>query len=149
MPTHDRRRWGATALLAAFLVTTACHEEPAPVTTAKAFIVAAKGRNSQAVLDLADEKTVAYAQQAASEASHQIGGRRSVEPSEMLQVVDVDPRFAVAKSEVLSQTADAATVRLHGADEATHDVNLVLEQGEWKVSLPTPRPTASTTSEGG
>ncbi|MGH1342006.1 MAG: hypothetical protein ACRBN8_10670 [Nannocystales bacterium] len=109
---------------------------------AKQFAVAVRTRDTEALLETVDQKTLAYVEHSAERASDQIGGRRSVSPTEMLQVVDVDARFAVAKAELLSNAGDAATVKLIGADGTGHEVQLVLEDGAWKVSLPTPPPPA-------
>ncbi len=117
---------------------TACNEEPAPVAAAKQFAAAVRSRDTEALLETVDQKTLAYVEHSAERASDQIGGRRSVSPSEMLQVVDVDGRFAVAKAELLSEAGDAASVKLIGADGTEHQVQLVFEDGAWKVSLPTP-----------
>jgi len=115
-----------------------CNEEPAPVSAAKQFAAAVRSRDTEALLETVDQKTLAYVEHSAERASDQIGGRRSVSPSEMLQVVDVDGRFAVAKAELLSEAGDAASVKLIGADGTEHQVQLVFEDGAWKVSLPTP-----------
>ncbi len=120
----------------------ACNEEPAPVAAAKQFAAAVRSRDTEALLETVDQKTLAYVELSAERASDQIGGRRSVGPSEMLQVVDVDGRFAVAKAELLSEAGDAASVKLIGADGTEHEVQLVFEGGAWKVSLPTPPPPA-------
>ncbi len=134
------------ALLAAALSFPGCKEEPAPVVAAKQFAAAVRARDTQALLEIVDAQTVAYVGDSAERASDQIGGRRSVEPSEMLQVVDVDARFAIVKADLLSESGDAASVRLIGADGTEHDLQLVLEDGEWKVSLPTPPAPAGVAS---
>ena len=121
-----------------------CKEEPAPVTAAKQFSAAVRARDTPALLEIVDSRTVAYVDAAAERASDQIGGRRSVEPPEMLQVVDVDARSAIVKAELISEEGDTASVRLTGADGSEHDVHLVLEDGAWKVSLPTPPAPAGT-----
>lgn len=115
-----------------------CKEEPAPVTVAKQFSAAVRAHDIEALLEVVDSRTVAYVEAAAERASDQIGGRRSVEPPEMLQIVDVDARSSVIKAELLSEDGDSASVRLSGADRSEKEVQLVLEDGAWKVSLPTP-----------
>lgn len=141
------RRWfrapltlGTWALCGLSMVATlpACSEDPAPVVAAKQFAAAVRSRDTEALLETVDQKTLAYVEHSAERASDQIGGRRSVSPTEMLQVVDVDGRFAVAKAELLSESGDAARVKLIGADGTEHEVQLVFEEGAWKVSLPTP-----------
>ncbi len=121
-----------------------CSEEPAPIVAAKRFASAVQSRDTQGILDLVDAQTLSYVQHSAERASDQIGGRRSVDPSEMLQVVDVDARFAVVKAELLSESGGAATVRLVGADGTEHDLQLVYEDEAWKVVLPTPPTPAGT-----
>lgn len=116
----------------------ACNEDPAPVAAAKQFAAAVRSQDTEALLETVDQKTLAYVEHSAERASDQIGGRRSVSPSEMLQVVDVDGRFSVAKAELLSESGDAASVKLIGAAGTEHEVQLVFEEGAWKVSLPTP-----------
>jgi len=127
-----------TLVLSVVLLAVGCKDEPAPVVAAKQFASAVRSRDTKAMLELVDAQTVAYVEDTAEGASDQIGGRRTVQPSEMLQVVDVDARFATVKAELLAETADAATVRLTGADGTEHQVRLVNEDGAWKVSLPTP-----------
>ncbi len=129
-------------LLGVAVAVPACNEEAAPVSAAKRFAAAVRSRDTQALLETVDLKTLAYVEQSAERASDQIGGRRSVSPSEMLQVVDVDVRFTVAEAELLSESGDAASVKLIGADGTEHQVQLVFEDGAWKVSLPTPPPPA-------
>lgn len=138
------------ALLLAVVLATAspgCHEDPPPVAAAKRFATAAQTGNAKAVLQLVDAQTLAYAQQFAERAGDQIGGRRTVEPHEMLQIVDADFTFAVKKAEVVSESGDTATVRLIGPDDTEHTLELVREQGEWKVVLPTPPLVAEPLSE--
>jgi len=135
------RAWCALVLVGALGIAapgSGCNEEPAAVVAAKQFASAVRSRDTQALLEIVDAQTVAYVEHAAERASDQIGGRRSVGASEMLQVVDVDARFAIVKAELLDESGDAASVRLTGADGTEHDVRLVLEDGSWKVSLPTP-----------
>jgi hypothetical protein len=133
-----RGRIVPTIVLAVLLSAAGCNEEPAPVKAAKAFAVAAQGNNVEALLELVDARTVAFLQQSAERASDQIGGRRSVESEEMLQIVDVDRRFMVAKAELVTQTEDTAQVRLVGADGTEHVLELVLEDESWRVRIPLP-----------
>jgi hypothetical protein len=91
------------------------------------------------VLALLDAPTVAHVEQAAVRASDQVGGRRSVEPQEMLQVVDVDPRFQVVEAELVQGDERQAVVRLTGVDGSAHSLSLVEEDGSWLVHLPLPR----------
>lgn len=109
------------------------------MTTAKAFANAARIGDVEQVLAMADAQTVARVQQAAERAGDQVGGRRVIEPTEMMQVVDVDPRFQIAKAELSQGDEQRATVRLEGADGTSHVVELVNEEGAWRVRLPLPR----------
>ncbi len=138
MPADRSRRFVCALALIGTLSVVGCSEEPAPIVAAKRFASAVQARDTQAILELVDAQTLGYVDRSAERASDQIGGRRSVDPSEMLQVVDVDGRFAVVKAELLSDSGDAATVRLVGADGTEHDLQLVLEDESWKVVLPTP-----------
>jgi hypothetical protein len=132
-----------TVVLAGALAIVGCSEDPAPVRTAKAFANAAQGNNIEAMLGLVDANTVAFLEQAAERASDQIGGRRSVAPQEMLQIVDIDRRFMVAKAELVAQTESAAQVRLVGADGSEHMLDLVLEGDDWRVRLQPPHASAT------
>ena len=130
--------------LALLVVFAGCKEEPAPVVAAKRYASAVRARDTERLLEVVDSKTSDYVQRAAERASDQIGDRRPRplarfgQPTEMLQVVDVNARNAIAKAELLSESGDTASVRLTGADGTEHDLQLVLEDGAWKVSLPTP-----------
>lgn len=114
-------------------------EEPAPVVAAKRFATAVKRGDVDALLELVEKPVADRLAAAAERASDQVGGRRSIEPQEMLQIVDVDPRFQVAKAELVAGGEETATVRLTGADGSTHDLGLVNEDGQWHVRVPLPR----------
>jgi hypothetical protein len=133
-----RGRIMAVLALAAMLAVGGCKEEPAPIKTAKEFAGAVQGNNIEAMLELVDARTVAFLEQSAERSSDQIGGRRSVEPQEMLQIVDIDRRFMIAKAELVSQTDTLAQVRLVGADGTEHMIDLVLEDESWRVRLELP-----------
>ena len=66
----------------------------------------------------------------------QVGGRRSVEPIEMLQVVHVDPMFEVANAELVVNDGERARVRLESTDGRAHELVLVLQDGQWRVVIP-------------
>jgi len=114
-------------------------EEPAPVIAAKRFATAVKRGDVDALLKLVESEVAERLTAAAERASDQVGGRRAIEPHEMLQIVDVDPRFQVAKAELVAGGEETATVRLTGADGSTHDLGLVNEDGQWHVRVPLPR----------
>jgi hypothetical protein len=97
------------------------------------------------MLDLIDNRAREVLQTAAHRASDQVGGRRNIDPHEMLQVVDVDPRFQVAEAELLEADDRQARVRLIGVDGTEHELRLVYEDDAWKVSIPVPPPTPSET----
>jgi hypothetical protein len=132
------------ALIAAVTWAPGCGKDEPPVAAAKAYASAAQRGDSQRLLELIDSATAEYLQAAAERASDQIGGRRNVEPHEMLQVIDVDPRSQVARAELVSSTETTARVKLIGADGTEHDLDLVLEDGQWRVRLPLPRNASGT-----
>ena len=117
------------------------NEEPAPVTKAKEFATAVRAGNVEDVLEMMDAAAAEHLREAAQRASDQVGGRRVVAPYEMLQIVDVDPSFQVAKAELTQGDDSTATVVLTGADGVTHDLHLVVEDGEWKVRIGALPPT--------
>jgi len=132
--------WRSIQLLAVCAVvaaTPACaDDEPEPVVAARKFAAAVRRGDAQTVLSLSERSVVDRLSSAAGRASDQVGGRRNVEPYEMLQVVDADPVFQVAKAELVTNDAETATVRLTGANGQTHDLGLVNEDGQWHVRVP-------------
>ncbi len=142
MSSAVRRRaapLGLAALLALATTMTGCgDDEPAAVTAARAFARAARVGDVEQILTMVDAQTLARVEQAAERASDQVGGRRNVEPEEMLQVVGVDPRFQVAEAELSQGDDERAVVRLTGADGTSHSLELVNENGSWQVRLPLP-----------
>ena len=76
--------------------------------------------------------------QAAEQASDHVGGRRRVEPTEMLQIVDVSPTFELARAELVDNDGATAHVRLVGAQQESYTLTLVFEDGAWHVRIPTP-----------
>lgn len=133
------RAAGLSLALATASVIGGCgDDEPPPVKVAKQFAAAVKSGNVEKVLTLVESSAAQRLERAAARASDQVGGRRNIEPHEMLQIVDVDPRFQVAKAELVEGDEGHATVRLTGADERTHELGLVKEDGEWHVVLPLP-----------
>ncbi len=116
-------------------------DEPPPVTKAKEFATAVRAGDVEEVLEMMDAAAAERLRDAAQRASDQVGGRRVVAPHEMLQIVDVDPSFQVAKAELTEGDDSTATVVLTGADGATHDLHLVVEDGEWKVRIGALPPT--------
>ena len=127
------------ALVALLLGAPACSEsEPEPVTTAKRFAAAVRRGDVEAALPLLERRVVERLEQSAQRASDQVGGRRNIEPREMLQIVDVAPELQVAEAEVLESTDSTARVQLTGASGVQHVLSLVYEEGAWRVSIPVP-----------
>jgi hypothetical protein len=114
------------------------NDEAAPVTAARAFAAAIPSGDTKRILALVDDRARTYLQGAAHRASDQVGGRRNIEVHEMLQVVDVDPRFQVAVAELIEADEHEARVRLMGVDGTEHELRLVHEDNAWKVSIPVP-----------
>jgi hypothetical protein len=139
-----KRRRRLVGLVGLVLALGCQEEEPAPVQAARRFVHAVQAGEVAGVLELVDAEAVAYVERAAVGASDQVGGRRNVERYEMLQVVDVDPHFQVQQAELVEGDDRRALVRLHGADDTTRALDLVNEDGEWKVKLPLPRATPMT-----
>ena len=137
------KRWSHPFILGGVLtlaVVSGCaKDDPAPVRVAKQFAAAARYGDVDQVLEMVDQQTRARGQQAAERASDQVGGRRNIEPEEMLQVVEVDPRFQVAKVELGNNDEQRAVVNLTGADGTVVSLELVNEDGAWRVHLPLPR----------
>lgn len=127
------------ALVLAMLAQGCSEEEPVQVQVARKFVHAVQGGEVEGVLELVDAPAVEHVARAAEGASDQVGGRRSVEPQEMLQVVDVDPHFQVDDAQLVEGDDRWAVVRLHGADGTSRSLELVNENGSWKVHLPLPR----------
>jgi hypothetical protein len=112
--------------------------EAAPVTVARQFAAAVQTRDVEAVLELVDQRAASLLQQAAERAGDQVGGRRNIAPHEMLQIVDVDPLFQVAETELVEITGQTARVRIVGADGSQYEIDLVLEGERWRVKIPVP-----------
>lgn len=143
-PPRARRARGVGSAcvlaLALGVLAPACgEEEPVQVQVARRFVQAVQSGEIEGVLALLDAPAVAHVTQAAERASDQVGGRRSVEPQEMLQVVDVDPHFQIDEAELVQGDAGRAVVRLRGADGTSRSLELVYEDGAWRVHLPLPR----------
>jgi hypothetical protein len=113
-------------------------DEPPPVRAAKRYVEAVRAGDVEEVLTLVQKSAMEHLTAAAARASDQVGGRRSIEPVEMLQIVDADPRFELAEATVVAEGSGAATVRLVGADESVRELDLVEEDGQWRVRIPLP-----------
>ena len=122
-----------------------------PVRTAQAFTAAVQRGDMDAVYPLLERAAAERLGAAAAEASDQVGGRRRIEPAEMLQIVDVDPNFELASAELEGDPPGAddgalARVRLLGSQQESHVLTLVLEGGAWHVRIPLPPVVTSATS---
>jgi len=133
------RGWKMSLMVAVLAGALACGEKEAePVTAAKAFASAMQRGDVKALLQLVDRDAVARLEQEAARASDHVGGRRNIEPYEMLQVVDVPDSFQVAAAELVTGDAEAAQVKLTAADGSEHFIDLVFQDGSWRVRIPPP-----------
>ena len=137
--THPTRLASLLASLLALTLAPACTPgEPTPTATAEAYVAAIQRGDTRALLPLLDGRARARLAAAAERASDQVGGRRTIAPHEMLQVVDLDPTLQVARVELLEGDDTVARVRVHGSQEQTIDLDLVHEEGAWRVRAPLP-----------
>ena len=125
-------------------------QDEEPVKVARAFAEAMRRGDVEALVPLLERPAVERLELAAERASDQVGGRRSVEPTEVLQVVGVDRTIATAKAELIESDDKRARARLTGTDGETHVLELVYEgpadtedgddavTGAWKVRVPLP-----------
>ena len=127
------------ALVAWAALSGACGAQGAdPVRTAQAFTSAVQRGDMKSVLPLLEKAATERMEQAAEQASDHVGGRRRVEPTEMLQIVDVSPTFELAQAELVDNDGATAHVRLVGAQQESYTLTLVFEDGAWHVRIPTP-----------
>jgi hypothetical protein len=128
-----------TLLIAWAALSGACRAQASdPVRAAQAFTVAVQSGDMKSVLPLLEKAALDRLEQAANQASDQVGGRRSIEPAEMLQIVDVSPTFELAQTELVDNDGATAHVRLLGAQQETYTLTLVHEDGAWHVRIPIP-----------
>ncbi|MCA9691020.1 MAG: hypothetical protein KC636_15550 [Myxococcales bacterium] len=128
--------------LALALAVCACGPDPDdPVRVAEQFAEAVRQRDSVAITPLLEEAARTRLQAAAEQASDQVGGRRSVEPWEVLQVVDVDPLREFAGAELVDRDDALAHVRLFDSARREYIITLVREGSSWHVRIPTPSTT--------
>jgi hypothetical protein len=128
----------AVALFGIAPVTGCAEAEAEPVAVARDYARAVRRRNVKMLLEVLEAPALAHLDEAAERASDQVGGRRNVEPHEMLQVVRSDPFFEVASSELLENDGEHARVKLSGTEGESHIVELVREETAWKVRIPLP-----------
>lgn len=136
-------------LLAGSLVLGCARDEGEPVAVARAYADAARRSDVPGMLAVIDHDAVAELERAAERASDQVGGRRSIEATEMLQIAGVDRTLAVAEATLVEQDSETATVELIMTDGRTVIVHLVWEPSEsesggaWKVRVPLPSAKSS------
>ncbi len=123
-------------------------DEAEPVAVARQFADAARRGDVEALMVVIERSAVEQLEYAAERASDQVGGRRAIEPAEMLQIVGVDRTLAVAEAQLVDEAGETATVELTLTDGRTIVVHLVWdsEAGAWKVRVPLPKPDAGTSS---
>jgi hypothetical protein len=130
-----------TLLVAWAALSGACREEGAdPVRTAQAFTAAVQRGDMKAVWPMLEKAASDRLAAAADKASDQVGGRRRIEPAEMLQIVDVSPTFELAQAQLVDNDGATAHVRLLGAQQESYTLTLVHEDGVWHVRIPIPSP---------
>lgn len=131
-------------LVLAFVIALACGEKEAPpVKAARAFASAMQNRDVKAVLPLLEQGALERLEHEAAQASDHVGGRRNIEPHEMLQIVDIPESFQVAKAELVTGDEESAQVRLIAADGSETLIDMVAQDGRWRVRVPQPPITAS------
>lgn len=127
-------------------------KESEPVSVARAFADTARRGDVDGMLAVIEAPAVERLEVAAERASDHVGGRRSIEAAEMLQIVGVDRGVAVAGAELLDDDGKRAHVELTMTDGHTQRLELVWEQpevaddegddaarpGGWKVRIPLP-----------
>jgi hypothetical protein len=146
------------AVVAALLTAApACGDDEAePVAVAKRFAESARRGDVEAMMAVLERPAIERIEQAAERASDQVGGRRNIEPSEMLQIVGVDRTVAVVDAELIDQDGRVAHVELTTTDGRNVRVELVWEpaeveeggeaegdEGSWKVRVPLPPPASA------
>lgn len=153
------RAWAASlaVLLALALCSApACSgpEADGPEAVARTFASTARRGDVEGMLAVVERSAVERVELAAERASDQVGGRRSIDAAEMLQIVGVDRSVAVAEAAVLEQEPGRARVELTMTNSQTLQLQLVWEEptreqqgkvraGGWKVRIPLPEPDAA------
>jgi hypothetical protein len=111
-----------------------------PVRVARQFTAAVQRGDIEALLPLLDRAIVARLEEAAERASDQVGGRRAVATEEMLQVSVRDPGFGIASATLLENDGNRARVELRGPEDESEILELVFQDGSWRVKLPVASP---------
>lgn len=129
------------ALAVVFALALACGgAADTPEAVAQRFVEAVQRGDVAKLLPMLEGAASRRLTAAAERATHHVGGRRTIAPDEMLQIVDVDPMLRVARVELLEGDESHARVRIHGSQQQTIDLSLVHEDGAWRVVIPTPDP---------
>lgn len=133
------------SVLASLITTGACgdEKEAAPVIAARHFADVILSGDAKALIGLIDLESAARLERAATRASDQVGGRRSIEMYEMVQIVDVPNSLQIAKAELVGGDDQQAQVALTAADGTQHILHLVFQEGSWRVRVPTPGPATA------
>ena len=125
-------------------------DESEPESVARRFAEIARRGDVVAMLEVVERPAVERVERAAARARDQVGGRRSIETPEMLQIVGVDRTMAVADTELLDDDGEVAHVELTMTNGEVLRLELVWEQalagdddsparpGGWKVRIPLP-----------
>lgn len=128
-------------------------KESEPVAVARVFAETARRGDVAGMLAVIERPAVERLTDAAETASDQVGGRRSIEPEEMLQIVGVDRTVAVAEATLIDENDAVAHVELTMTDGHSVRLELVWEPpitaddpdaggqarpGGWKVRIPVP-----------
>jgi hypothetical protein len=125
-------------LMLALVLVSGCGEKAAPVLAAQEFANVMQRGDAKALIPLIELEAAARLERAATRASDQVGGRRNIELYEMVQVVDVPDSFRVAKSEMVEGDDTQAQVALIGADGTRYLLDMVYQEGSWRVRVPMP-----------
>lgn len=120
------------------MMLTGCSEKAASVLAAQEFAAVMQRGDAKALIALVELEAAARLERAATRASDQVGGRRSIELYEMVQIVDVPDSFRVAKSELIEGDDTQAQVALIGADGTRYLLDMVFQEGSWRVRVPMP-----------
>jgi len=112
-----------------------------PVRAASRFAAAARNGQGVSLWPYLSADTRATLEREAERASNQIGERRNIAPSEMLQIVDV-PTFDPRRIPELRSRSDAeAEVVFFDMTGEEYPVNMFFEEGHWRVRLALERST--------
>ncbi len=112
--------------------------DDAPIALARTYARALAAGDAAALVPLLTQDAQTELQALAETATNQVGGRRTFAPHEVMQLTPVSEPFQVSEISVHARDAHAATVRLQTPSGSTFDLNLVEENGTWKIQVPLP-----------